>query len=1590
MNLKILEVDNFKLANCSNEYSLHCSALEWSLAEPIIINSPEDIRSRAEWKDRFSPFQHQIQNLIRFCRRLPVTLLADDVGLGKTISAGLIVCELMKRCKVSKTLIICPKIMIPQWIEELKSKFGMSASSVTGSQIVNISKVPEDAIVTTYHSATRFLDKKKIGIFDMLILDEAHKVRNLHGAQKTPKMASSIFEALEARLFKYVLMLTATPIQNRLWDIYSLIDCLAVARGHKNPLGNPDQFNFKYIADGKVSARKLKKEKTHEFRKIVGSYMFRTRRIDARLPFPERQVQTCSVQPGTDEILLQNLTADNISCFNGLLQTNLLVALMSSPHALCEQIRNMHANGNATHHFKNEISEITEQINIPAKTQFVLELARNLGRENPCWRMVIFTTRKKTQYLLGQVLREEGVKCGFIAGNSPSQNSKTIDLFRKTPPGINVIISTDAGAEGINLQSSNIVVNYDLPWNPMIVEQRIGRVQRIGSGHKNVCVFNIVHQNSPEEKIVARLMEKLQIISHTVGDIEAVLEAAGDNDGGSLEKQIRKMVVASLQGQDTEKVARKTERSIRDAKRMIEEHQKEMDHALGKMKDEEIDVEMPNLERSIPSLSLKDFVIEGMKADDAVISCSDDGLYNADSEKTGKQVFTFDKNVYQRYSQPGYFLGKTPVLYMQGSPPFERFVQKWIDKSSALIDDRQLNSTHIRKLFENWGRGFSHHFQLIEKEIIGGTFQAKGEVLCRVSIANAVDSYEKLLPVTFHAQKELSKAFTHVDHDDLSRILFPELHEDIMRAVRLDNEINTFRRFYEKRLQHELKRSDSGEREKRLRNDLEPAATVEVSALKSNMYSTLEVEIEYMLDEYEHNFSIITIDDCRIAKEPERQKCAITLQAYPIDCLRKCEISGEYALKDKLVTSEISGKVCLPSLLVRCQETGKCVLQEETDVCSISEKRVCSDLLEDSQISNRRALKDYLYCCEITGTKLLEDEICRSDVSGRIFRHDQSVFVANRKLNAHLSEVCKCEFSDDWILEEDSAVSDASHKAMKKDRIVTSDISGRICDISEIQKCDLSGASLLPDEVEKCSITEKIVHKDLLVQCPESGQYALESYFEKCEQTGDKVLPEALGKCIVTGKRVRKSLLAKSEVSGKECLKGSMANCDYSGVNLLPNEKETCEVTGMQVDPRLLKTCDLTKSRVLSQALGRCHLSNKNVRSDHLVKCPETGHDALEKYFERCEQTGDKVLPEALEKCNVTEKQVRKSLLAKSEVSGKECLKSSMAKCEYSGVNLLPNEVGICQITGKRVDARLLKTCEVSQHCVLPESLGNCTISGKKVRNDLLIQCPETGKHALESYFEECEQTGDKVLPEALEKCSVTGKRVRQSLLVKSELSGKKCVQSKIITCANSGLYLLPDETKYCQITQQQVDIRLLRKCSISGVIGLKDKLLKSSYSGKWILPKYAEVFKNGKVFCKNEIVHCNWTGKYFPIDRTAVCSLTGLTFAKKLLNASSEFNLLRNCLDGTEKGSLFPDAMYLARTHPELFKGLKIVHWVTSKCSLTHVLFGKKPGFHFRPLFFALLARGDLTNLTISSKILIGYRKNDVWHLKESYIIEQ
>jgi superfamily II DNA or RNA helicase len=680
-----LQTKNLRRARDAAAYQLYRAAQEWDLVDPILIKDRQDLKSEHKWRDHIEPYYHQIKNLITFCRRLPVTLLADDVGLGKTISAGLVASELMSRNRISKFLVVCPKLLMPQWKEELESKFGIPGVLAIGKELLE-AEVPEGggAVITTYQSARMYLSVLGQAGFEMLVLDEAHKLRNLYGTNQSPQVAQQFRDALAARMFKYVLMLTATPIHNRLWDIYSLVDLLAVARGHQNPFGSEGIFARTFIADNRTEARHLNPQMREAFRSVVYGYMSRIRRADANLHFPERIVQLYRVDPSVEELELIRLIAGPIQNLNRLAQISILQALVSSPHALLAQLKHMARNKTVPQGLAESVEQVVGRIRVTAKLKGLATLVDRLKTDHPeRWRVVVFTTRRETQTTIEAFLGERGITCGLINGDSGERNQRTIAKFKKPVPEIHAIVSTEAGSEGVNLQAANVLVNFDLPWNPMIVEQRIGRIQRLASAHASVCIVNIILRGTFEEYIVGRLMEKLQMACHAIGDIEAILEASGMEDedqdgtadGTAFIEKIRQLVVASLAGKNVETATRMAEKSITDAKVELQSQEKNIDAMLGGMDEDRDTIPYPHLPRAMKSMEPEAFVLAALASLGTQFTPESDGTYV--SERDGR----IDRICFDEAH------ASNAVLYWPGIPAFSRLASRIAANSLHRVQD---------------------------------------------------------------------------------------------------------------------------------------------------------------------------------------------------------------------------------------------------------------------------------------------------------------------------------------------------------------------------------------------------------------------------------------------------------------------------------------------------------------------------------------------------------------------------------------------------------------------------------------------------------------------------------------------------------------------------------------------------------------------------------------------------------------------------------------------------------------------------------------------------------------------------------------
>jgi superfamily II DNA or RNA helicase len=1105
------------------EYKVYRAGLEWDLTDPIVIESSDDFKSESRWRGQgLTPYHHQVTNLITFCRRLPVTLLADDVGLGKTISAGLIISELISRSRLSKILIVCPKLLGPQWQAELQQKFDIPSKIAIGKELISADPEDTGAVITTYNSARLYLDEIPEDRFQMLVLDEAHKLRNLYGTQNPPQVAQRFRKALEERRFRFVLMLTATPIQNRLWDLYSLVELLTVARGHQNPFGVEGIFARKFIADEREKARKLRPEAREEFRSIVYSYMSRVRRGDAKLYFPDRRVERHQVDPTSAELELIKTIAKPIQKLNRLAQISILQALTSSPDALLKQLENMARNNTVPPELAAAVRVIVSGMPPSAKLRGLGQLIEQLKKEDPDrWRLVVFTGRRETQTTIQAFLESHGLKVGIINGDSGARNQQTIERFRKNPPDYRVIVSTEAGSEGVNLQVANVLVNYDLPWNPMIVEQRIGRVQRLASDHAHVVIYNITLRGTFEEYIVGRLMEKLQMASQAIGDLEALLQGSdiGDSDEDlteGFEERIRKLVMDALAGKDFKKATELELKSIDEAKQELERQAENINSMLGSMDGAgHVGPRAPTLPTTVRSMPARDFSLLALKTLGARLTPNPPDLFIAE-ENGGREYIRFDEHAVSNIKS---------TLYVPGSAAFQRLVSRII--ATGIHDVADLDLDPIKEseaIARKWVKDFDATPK--EIEIIEAQRCFKGKALVRVRATVAHDSYERLVEIdcspTEHCRANGRSLLGPIGSTIEQPISVGLNVEKLTESASLDEGISEFSRFYLERREQETHAAGTDERKRqKLQDEFTPRYEMTLVALEGKLHREVTVRALYTFDTDLTYESLLTMIPHRgeLKDAPQFDLCLRSGRSVPISCLSQCQITGAKVLRHLLTQSDISSRLAQPEFTKICSLSGKRVLNDEVESSSVTGRNVASGLLKTSGVSGKRAEPAYFGRCEFTNIDALESELAVSEVSGKHYRRDEQMRSAFSGKTGHRHEFTLC------------------HETRQPIAIV---------------------------EAERCESTGKLVRPGIL---------------ETCEVTGKRVLPSECLRCAVTGKRILKRLLVTSSLSqvpilerlaissagGNFCSPAEARRCAWSSQKCHPDDIRVCELTGLSV-----------------------------------------------------------------------------------------------------------------------------------------------------------------------------------------------------------------------------------------------------------------------------------------------------------------------------------------------------------------------------------------------------------------------------------------
>lgn len=549
---------------------------------------------------QITPTPHQIDAAL-FALDSPNTrgvIMADEVGLGKTIEAGIVIMQYWAERK-RKVLIIAPSSLRQQWAQELQEKFNLTSTIIDSGYIKGRSITKDDIYICSYEFANRNVEKLTTG-WDLLVLDEAHKLRNFYKNKRG--IAGAISDI--AKGANKSLLLTATPLQNNLLELYGLVEVVDPRYFH-----SLDVFKQRYIKTDHPYA-------LEDLRARMSKIAKRTLRSDAKkyIKYTNRIARTVTFNPSGDEKKLYDLVdkylhRDKLYAFASS-QRHLAALIMrkrlgSSSFAVASTLRRIIARmedeydngkvrdnrgglmefGDLTdeeiEYYENsgkidEVSlesakeraefhaeidelksyaELANSITSNVKAEHLVE-AISIGfkalESKAARKAIIFTESTLTQEYIARVLEEQGLAGKYILFNGNNRSTEQtriynewkeknkdtdlitgiesadrrkalIDKFRDED--IEIMIATEAASEGINLQFCSMLINYDLPWNPQRVEQRIGRVHRMGQKY-DVVVVNFSNEgNTAEKRILDLLADKFNLFKDTFGASNEVLGA---------------------------------------------------------------------------------------------------------------------------------------------------------------------------------------------------------------------------------------------------------------------------------------------------------------------------------------------------------------------------------------------------------------------------------------------------------------------------------------------------------------------------------------------------------------------------------------------------------------------------------------------------------------------------------------------------------------------------------------------------------------------------------------------------------------------------------------------------------------------------------------------------------------------------------------------------------------------------------------------------------------------------------------------------------------------------------------------------------
>ncbi|WP_200891843.1 DEAD/DEAH box helicase [Anaerocellum danielii] len=512
------------------------------------------------------PLPHQIYTLKRALSSDKVRfVLADEVGLGKTIEAGLIMKELKLRGLIKRILILAPKGLILQWQEEMKEKFSEDFRIILPQDLDVLKRVYDkeniwtifDQVISSHDSVKpiegragwtaekieevntqRFLNLINAN-WDLIVIDEAHRLAGATSNVARYKLGKALAVASP-----YLLLLTATPHQGksdsflrlmRFIDQYAFPTEKAITKEQVAPFiirtEKREAIDFngnKLFKNRYTKLISIRWQEKHSLQKLL--YKKVTEYVAKGY---NQAVKEKKTYIGFLLILMQRLVTSSTRAIKDYIERR--IKILENQEFLNKDIDFEEIYDEAMEYakqsllqtvsfnIKKEITQLKEILSvanqaeaqfIDAKAEALLDLIFKIRMEQKDSKFLIFTEFIETQEYLYDILTNQGYNVVKLNGSMNIEERK--EILSKFKENADILISTDAGGEGINLQFCNIVINYDMPWNPMKIEQRIGRVDRIGQ-QKDVFVFNFVLEDTVENRVREILEEKLRVIFQEFG-----------------------------------------------------------------------------------------------------------------------------------------------------------------------------------------------------------------------------------------------------------------------------------------------------------------------------------------------------------------------------------------------------------------------------------------------------------------------------------------------------------------------------------------------------------------------------------------------------------------------------------------------------------------------------------------------------------------------------------------------------------------------------------------------------------------------------------------------------------------------------------------------------------------------------------------------------------------------------------------------------------------------------------------------------------------------------------------------------------------